>query len=127
MDIDDAARQQLQALGQFIRDQRKQAEYSLRDLAERANVSNPYLSQIERGLHTPSVRVLRAIAVALNVSAEQLLVKAGLLDEAEASEFVPSVDEAVRADTKLNDDQKAALMAVYRSYIAQNSTEDEAS
>ena len=127
MDIDDAARQQLEALGQFIRDQRKQAEYSLRDLAERANVSNPYLSQIERGLHTPSVRVLKAIAVALNVSAEQLLVKAGLLDADEASEFVPSVEEAVKADTRLTDDQKTAIMAVYRSYLAQNSAASEAS
>ena len=83
MDLDDAARKQLESLGGFIRERRKQAQYSLRDLADRANVSNPYLSQIERGLHTPSVRVLTAIAAALNVSAESLLVQAGLLESSE--------------------------------------------
>ncbi len=120
MDLDDAARKQLESLGQFIRDRRKQAEYSLRDLADRANVSNPYLSQIERGLHTPSVRVLKAIAAALNVSAESLLVQAGLLEGDGNDEEHPSVEDAVRADPKISDDQKSAILAVYRSYIAQN-------
>jgi len=120
MDLDDAARKQLESLGGFIRERRKQAQYSLRDLADRANVSNPYLSQIERGLHTPSVRVLKAIAAALNVSAESLLVQAGLLDAVDDGEDGPSVEDAVRADGRLSDDQKAAMLAVYRSYLAQN-------
>ena len=120
MDLDEAARKQLQTLGEFIRERRKAAEYSLRDLADKANVSNPYLSQIERGLHTPSVRVLKAIATALNVSAESLLVQAGLLEGVDSESPGPSVEEAVRADTRLTDDQKAALLAVHRSYVAQN-------
>ena len=120
MDLDDAARKQLESLGSFIRERRKQAQYSLRDLADRANVSNPYLSQIERGLHTPSVRVLKAIAAALNVSAESLLVQAGLLEATEADGAGPSVEDAIRADGRLTDDQKAAMLAVYRSYVAQN-------
>ena len=120
MDLDDAARKQLESLGTFIRERRKQAQYSLRDLADRANVSNPYLSQIERGLHTPSVRVLKAIAAALNVSAESLLVQAGLLEANEDGGPGPSVEDAIRADAKITDDQKSAMLAVYRSYIAQN-------
>ena len=121
MDLDDAARKQLESLGGFIRERRKQAQYSLRDLADRANVSNPYLSQIERGLHTPSVRVLKAIAAALNVSAESLLVQAGLLESSEGEAAGgPSVEDAIRADTRISDDQKSAMLAVYRSYLAQN-------
>ena len=119
MDLDDAARTQLESLGQFIRERRNQAEYSLRELADRANISNPYLSQIERGLHAPSIRVLRAIANALNVSAESLLVQAGLL-ERDRDEVPPSVEDAVRADDALTEDQRAAMLAVYRSYLAQN-------
>jgi transcriptional regulator with XRE-family HTH domain len=124
MDLDEAARNQLQSLGSFIRERRKAAEYSLRDLADRANVSNPYLSQIERGLHTPSVRVLKAIATALNVSAESLLVQAGLLEGGTGDEATPSVEDAIRADDLLSDDQKSAILAVYRSYIAQNAARD---
>ena len=124
MDLDEAARKQLQSLGAFIRERRKAAEYSLRDLADKANVSNPYLSQIERGLHTPSVRVIKAIATALNVSAESLLVQAGLLEGAVEDGDRPSVEDAIRADNRLSDDQKAAMMAVYRSYIAQNVAAD---
>ncbi|HEU5083338.1 MAG TPA: helix-turn-helix transcriptional regulator [Acidimicrobiales bacterium] len=120
MDLDDAARKQLESLGSFIRDRRKQAQYSLRELADRANVSNPYLSQIERGLHTPSVRVLKAIAAALNVSAESLLVQAGLLESSSDEAPGPSVEDAIRADPRITDDQKSAMLAVYRSYIAQN-------
>ncbi len=126
MDLDEAARKQLESLGTFIRERRKAAEYSLRDLAERANVSNPYLSQIERGLHTPSVRVLKAIATALNVSAESLLVQAGLLEGDPDGTPGPSVEDALRADTLLNDEQKAAILAVYRSYVAANVATEEA-
>ena len=124
MDLDEAARKQLQSLGEFIRERRKAAEYSLRDLADKANVSNPYLSQIERGLHTPSVRVIKAIATALNVSAESLLVQAGLLEGAVEDGDRPSVEDAIRADNRLSDDQKSAILAVYRSYIAQNVAND---
>ena len=120
MDLDDAARKQLESLGGFIRERRKQAQYSLRDLADRANVSNPYLSQIERGLHTPSVRVLKAIAAALNVSAESLLVQAGLLESTDEDGPGPSVEDAIRADPRLSEDQRSAMLAVYRSYLAQN-------
>lgn len=114
----DVGRAQLVKLGSFIREQRKQAEMSLRDLASRTNVSNPYLSQIERGLHEPSVRVLRSIANALNISAETLMVQAGLIDSAAPGEPPPTVARAITADDRLSDDQKAALLAVYRSYIA---------
>ena len=120
--LDETARQQLEALGEFIKNQRTMAKLSLRDMAARTNVSNPYLSQIERGLHEPSVRVLKAIATALNVSAESLLVQAGLLDDgrAEGEEPPPSVEDAVRGDTRLTEEQRGALLAVYRSYVAEN-------
>jgi transcriptional regulator with XRE-family HTH domain len=114
--------EQLLALGSFIRAQRKLANLSLRQAAALANVSNPYLSQIERGLHEPSVRVLRSIARALNMSAETLLDSAGLLDD-EASR--PSAggsdtEAAIRADPDLTDEQKQALLSVYRSYLLVN-------
>src|SRR5215218_8596937 len=85
--MNDPWKSQMEALGSFIRTQRKLADLSLRELAEMTEVSNPYLSQLERGLHQPSVRVLKSIANALNVSAETLLVQAGLLeDDVEAGE-----------------------------------------
>ena len=113
---------QLTALGEFIRSQRRLANLSLRELAERTNVSNPYLSQIERGMHEPSVRVLRSIAHALNVSAETLLSQAGLLDrDADGNTERPQdTESSIRADPLLSDAQKQALLAVYRSYIAAN-------
>jgi transcriptional regulator with XRE-family HTH domain len=115
---DHTARHQLEALGVLIRDRRHQAELTLRELAERANVSNPYLSQIERGLHEPSVRVLKAIAGALNLSAESLLQQAGMLEGHEvAAPAPPSVEEAVLADPRLSPDQRAALLSVYRSFV----------
>lgn len=113
----DVGKAHLERLGRVIREQRKLAELSLRDLAARTNVSNPYLSQIERGLHEPSVRVLKAIATALNMSAEALMVQAGLLDTPGDDEPVPSVVDAVRADPRLTDEQKAAMLTVYRSYV----------
>ena len=107
------------ALGQFIRDQRQLAKLSLRELAERARVSNPYLSQVERGLHEPSVRVLAAIATALGLSAETLLTEAGLLDDHDATSG-GSTESAIRADSALTAEQKDALLAVYQSYVAAN-------
>jgi transcriptional regulator with XRE-family HTH domain len=113
-----SGRSQLEALGELIRERRHQAELTLRELAERTNVSNPYLSQIERGLHEPSVRVLRAIAGALNLSAESLLHQAGMLEGTDtAPPAPPTVEEAVRADPRLSPDQQAALLSVYASFV----------
>jgi transcriptional regulator with XRE-family HTH domain len=114
---------QMKALGSFIRSQRKLANLSLRQLAELTSLSNPYLSQVERGLHQPSVRVLRLLADALNVSAETLLAQAGLFGSgpdpagAEADGPLQSVESVIRADSRLDDEQKAALLAVYRSML----------
>jgi transcriptional regulator with XRE-family HTH domain len=119
----DAWHAHLEALGGFIRSQRKLANLSLRDLADRTRVSNPYLSQIERGLHEPSVRVLKAIAEALNVSAETLLAQAGLLEDEQDGDGdgrEAATENAIRADPDLTDEQKTALLAVYRSYVAAN-------
>jgi transcriptional regulator with XRE-family HTH domain len=117
----DAWHAHLEALGGFIRSQRKLANLSLRELAERTRVSNPYLSQVERGLHEPSVRVLKAIAQALNVSAETLLAQAGLLeDEPDGDGDQHGTEQAIRADPDLTDEQKTALLAVYKSYVAAN-------
>jgi transcriptional regulator with XRE-family HTH domain len=119
--MNDPWKSQMEALGSFIRTQRKLADLSLRELAEMTEVSNPYLSQLERGLHQPSVRVLKAIANALNLSAETLLVQAGLLedggDEGEAAAAGSSVEAAIRTDPVLADDQKEALINVYRAMV----------
>jgi transcriptional regulator with XRE-family HTH domain len=108
---------QMTALGEFIRTQRKMADLSLRELAELTEVSNPYLSQVERGLHQPSVRVLKAIAKALNMSAETLLMQAGLLepDACNASDDEDPVEAAIRVTTKLTDEQREALIGLYRT------------
>lgn len=113
---------QRRALGAFIRDQRRLARLSLRQLSALSHISNPYLSQVERGLHVPSVRVLQAIADALDVSAETLLEQAGIVREQAGSAgrgrpaADPDVERAVRADPRLTQGQKEALIAVYRSY-----------
>jgi transcriptional regulator with XRE-family HTH domain len=127
---------QREVLGAFIREQRKRANLSLRQLAELTSLSNPYLSQVERGLHQPSVRVLKALSGALNVSAETLMAQAGLIDamvpsvatdggpsEASAEDHkIPGTEEAILADSRLGNEQKAALIAVYRSMLSpQNS------
>jgi transcriptional regulator with XRE-family HTH domain len=118
---------QREVLGAFIKEQRKKANLSLRQLAELTSLSNPYLSQVERGLHQPSVRVLRAISDALNLSAESLMTQAGLIDAIASVGTVPdtsdgdaatkTTEDAIRADKRLSDDQKAALIAVYRSML----------
>ncbi len=111
------------AIGEFIRAQRRLARLSLRQLAGVAKVSNAYLSQIERGMHAPSVRVLRSIARALDLSAEAMLAQAGLLDDAPADggqAEPPGTEAAIRADRRLTEDQKEALLSVYRSYVAIN-------
>ena len=123
----DSWQAQREALGAFIRNQRKMANLSLRQLAELTSLSNPYLSQVERGLHQPSVRVLKAISGALNLSAETLLVQAGLIDavtgqgpDADAAGEQPQTEDVIRADQRLSDDQKAALIAVYHSMVDQS-------
>ncbi len=114
---------QQEALGAFIRSQRKLANLSLRQLADLTSLSNPYLSQVERGLHQPSVRALKAIADALNVSAETLLTEAGLVDvlarkQGDGSqEPPPETEAAIRADERLSEAQRTALIAVYRSML----------
>ena len=124
----DSWQTQRQALGAFIRTQRKMANLSLRQLAELTSLSNPYLSQVERGLHEPSVRVLKAISDALNLSAETLLAQAGLIDAVtgesregnEAGQKRSRTEDAIAADERLGDDQKAALIAVYQSMVDQS-------
>ena len=124
----DAWQAQREALGAFIRTQRRMANLSLRQLAELTHLSNPYLSQIERGLHQPSVRVLKQISDALNVSAETLMAQAGLIDAVageaadradlrQADPKAPPTEDAIRADERLSEEQKAALVAVYRSML----------
>jgi transcriptional regulator with XRE-family HTH domain len=127
--VPDPWKVQREALGAFIRTQRQMANLSLRQLAELTQLSNPYLSQIERGLHQPSVRVLKQISDALNVSAETLMAQAGLIDAVaadaaggeETAEAAPTplpTEDAIRADERLGAEQKAALIAVYRSMLA---------
>jgi transcriptional regulator with XRE-family HTH domain len=109
---------QMEAFGAFVRSQRKLANLTLRQLAELTSLSNPYLSELERGMHQPSVRVLKQLSDALNVSAEMLLTQAGLIDRrtaAEAPDDSSGVDHAIRTDATLDDAQKAALLAVYQS------------
>jgi transcriptional regulator with XRE-family HTH domain len=109
-------------LGSFIRAQRQMANLSLRQLSAMAEVSNPYLSQVERGLHEPSVRVLRSIADALNVSAETWLEQAGLIS-ADETEDDDATERAIRDDQRLTQAQRRALLSVYRSYVEANTGE----
>lgn len=103
-------------VGAFIRRQREQAEMSVRRLAELADVSNPYLSQVERGLRKPSAEILQQVAQALKISVETLYVKAGILPEDDYR--TSTVREAIDADEYLTDDQKRALINVYESFLA---------
>src|SRR5271156_1389876 len=105
-------------IGSFIRSQRETAQVSVRQLAERAGVSNPYLSQVERGLRKPSADVLSQIAKALRVSAEVLYVRAGILEPSEASE----VRDAIITDAAITERQKQVLLDIYASFVQQNET-----
>lgn len=105
-------------LGGFIRAQRQLANLSLRQLSALTEISNPYLSQVERGLHEPSLHVLRSIADALNLSTETLLERAGLLNV--ETEEEGATDRAIRTDRRLTEAQRTALLAVYRSYLEVN-------
>ena len=102
-------------LGRFIRDQRGSARLSLRKLSKLAGISNPYLSQIERGLRRPSAEILQAIAKALRISAETLYVKAGILEERPAIDITGSI----RSDSTLNAKQKQILLDLYQSFHAE--------
>ncbi len=106
-------RMKLGELGSFIREQRRGAHLSLRKLSESAGISNPYLSQIERGLRKPSAEILQSIAKALAISAETLYVRAGILEEDRDHDLV---DEILKT-SKLTDRQKQALIGHYRSYL----------
>jgi transcriptional regulator with XRE-family HTH domain len=111
-----AVGQTVEGIGGYIRSQRQQAQVSLRQLARATGVSNPYLSQIERGLRKPSAEVLQQIARGLRISAEALYVQAGILDERPAS----VVTDAVFADPTLTERQKQVLLDIYQSFRREN-------
>ncbi len=105
-------------LGDFIRGQRELANLSMRQLAEIAKISNPYLSQVERGLYKPSADVLKNIANALQISAETMYAQAGLLDDSTSrDESHHGVEHAVKIDPRLTVDQKEAIIRIYRSFV----------
>ena len=110
---------QLEALGALLRAQRKAADLTLRDLSERTNVSNAYLSQLERGLHEPSLGVLTAIASALGVPLESLLARAGMLErgDGDGEPHARETEAAILRDPELSEPQRIALLSVYRSFV----------
>lgn len=116
------AKQAGAAIGDFIREQREQAHVSLRQLARVAGVSNPYLSQIERGLRKPSADILQQIAKGLAISAEQLYVRAGILEARHGS---PEVVAAILADTVLGERHKQVLIDIYESFRREHAAEHE--
>lgn len=103
-------------LGGYLKDQRQQAQLSLRQLAERSGISNPYLSQIERGLKKPSAEILQALAKGLRISSEQLYVQAGFLDEAGETETLIDTRVAIKSDPLLSDKQRKVLLDLYASF-----------
>lgn len=113
----------VEGLGEYLREQRRLAQLSLRQLSEQANVSNPYLSQIERGLRRPSAEVLQQIAKALRISAESLYVRAGILDLDESRTRM--VEDAIDLDPLLTERQKNALLDIYRSFVGTESVTTE--
>jgi transcriptional regulator with XRE-family HTH domain len=113
----------VESLGDYLREQRTSARLSLRQLAEMAGVSNPYLSQIERGLRKPSADVLQQIAKALRISAEQLYIRAGIVSPDVTA--AASVELAILADARLTERQKQSLLDVYSSFLALNAGGDE--
>ena len=115
-----AVDKRLADVGNFIRQQRELAQHSIRDLAKLAGVSNPYLSQIERGLRKPSAEILQQIARALEISAETLYERAGMLDPKESQGN--AVIDAIATDARLNDEQKQAMLAIYRSFLADDTS-----
>lgn len=108
-------------LGEYLREQRRNAQLSLRQLADAAGVSNPYLSQIERGLRKPSADILQQLAKALRISAETLYVQAGILDEKERDEL--ETRAVILADPSINERQKQVLLQIYESFRKENAAE----
>jgi transcriptional regulator with XRE-family HTH domain len=115
----------VEGLGEYLREQRVAAAMSLRQLAEQSGVSNPYLSMIERGLRNPSAQVLQQIAKSLQISAEQLYLRAGILSLDESPHG--SVELAVMADPRLTERQKRSLLDVYSSFVSANERSGEGS
>ncbi|HWT22667.1 MAG TPA: helix-turn-helix transcriptional regulator [Solirubrobacteraceae bacterium] len=113
---DEAWQAQLAALGAHVRARRLAAGLTLRDLAARTGVSNAYLSQLERGMHEPSLRVLRAIAAALDVPLATLLTRAGVLED-DAAAGVRDTEAAILRDPELTEPHRTALLSVYRSFV----------
>ena len=113
----DDDRSHLPGLGAFIRSQRRLAELSQRELARLTELSDPYVSQLERGLHEPSVRVLRALGQALNIPASTLMRHAGLVDEDDAG---VDIESAIRHDPKLTNAQKSAMLEIYRGFTGES-------
>ncbi|MGX1886445.1 helix-turn-helix domain-containing protein [Streptomyces sp. NPDC055287] len=111
-------------LGEYLREQRRTAQLSLRQLADAAGVSNPYLSQIERGLRKPSAEILQQLAKALRISAETLYVQAGILDEREREEL--ETRAVILADPSINERQKQVLLQIYESFRKENATDADA-
>jgi len=109
----DGIESRLRDLGEFIRDQRRNARLSLRKLSEQAGISNPYLSQIERGLRKPSAEILQSIAKGLRISAETLYVRAGILDQRDENH---NLEEEIRRDGSITERQKQTLIDIYRSF-----------
>ncbi|GHG64378.1 MULTISPECIES: helix-turn-helix domain-containing protein [Streptomyces] len=105
-------------LGEYLREQRRTAQLTLRQLADAAGVSNPYLSQIERGLRKPSAEILQQLAKALRISAETLYVQAGILDERDRDEA--EVRSVILADPSINERQKQVLLQIYESFRKEN-------
>jgi transcriptional regulator with XRE-family HTH domain len=116
---DDSWKPKLEALGGLLREERMAAGLSLRELSERTNVSNAYLSQLERGRHEPSLRVLTAIASALRVPLGSMLTRAGILDPSadDGESRVPQIEAAILGDPELGSPQRLALLSVYRGFI----------
>jgi transcriptional regulator with XRE-family HTH domain len=114
----------VETLGDYLREQRESSRLSLRQLAEQAGVSNPYLSQIERGLRRPSAEVLQQLAKALRISAEQLYLRAGIVSPDEG--IGGSVELAVLGDPQLTERQKQTVLDVYASFLALNTGSDTA-
>jgi transcriptional regulator with XRE-family HTH domain len=117
------ANQTVKSIGDYIREQREQARISMRQLAQQAGVSNPYLSQIERGLRKPSADILQQIAKGLRISAEALYVQAGILEDRPADSGVRS---ALLADPDLSERQKQVLIEIYESFRKENTAAGEA-
>ncbi|MEU2832762.1 helix-turn-helix transcriptional regulator [Streptomyces lavendulae] len=110
-------------LGEYLREQRRQAQLSLRQLADAAGVSNPYLSQIERGLRKPSADILQQLAKALRISAETLYVQAGILDERDRDEV--ETRAVILSDPSINERQKQVLLQIYDAFRRENALEEE--